>query len=63
MNRLVCDHKHPDALRRLLPRLSVHRLTEEVGMAVVSRVLLDHVANDPSQARSSPVGQRETLLS
>jgi hypothetical protein len=30
-------------VRRLLPRLSVHRLTEEVGMAVVPRVLLDHV--------------------
>jgi hypothetical protein len=33
--------------RRLLPGEPVHRLPEEVGMAVVPRVLLDHVAQDP----------------
>src|SRR5712691_7886138 len=38
------------SVRRLLPGLPVHRLPEEVGMAVVPPVLLDHVDQDPSQA-------------
>src|SRR6266705_88093 len=33
--------------RRLLPGEPVHRLPEEVGMAVVPRVLLDQVDQDP----------------
>src|SRR5262252_9475631 len=42
--------------RRLLPGEPVHRLPEEVGMAVVPRVLLDQVEQDPSQAGCPTVG-------
>jgi hypothetical protein len=41
---------------RLLPGEPVHRLPEQVGMAVVPRVLLDQVEQDPSQARGPTVG-------
>src|ERR1035438_7861014 len=43
--------------RRLLPGEPVHRLPEEVGMAVVPGVLLDQVEQDPSQAGCPAVGQ------
>src|SRR5437879_12946126 len=46
--------------RRLLPGLPVHRLPEEVGMAVVPRVLLDHMAQDPSQAGCRSIGPGST---
>src|SRR5215218_6664413 len=35
---------------RIVPDESVHRLSDEVGMAVVPRVLLDHVDQDVAQA-------------
>jgi hypothetical protein len=41
--------------RRLLAGLAVDRLAQQVGVAVVPRVLLDHVAHDPSQARCPTV--------
>ena len=41
--------------RRLLPGEPVDRFPEEVGMAVVPRVLLDHVEQDPAQAGASAV--------
>ncbi len=47
----------------LLPRLPVHRRPEEIGVAVVLRVLLDHVADDPSQAGSSTVLPKGRLWS
>ena len=40
----------------LLAGDSVDRLSDQVGMAVVPRVLLDHVDEDPAQARASAVG-------
>src|SRR3990172_3959936 len=42
--------------RRLLAGEPVNRLPDEVGMAVVPRVLLDHVDQDPSQAGCPTVG-------
>src|SRR6266567_2141307 len=42
--------------RRLLAGEPVHRLPEEVGMAVVPRVLLDQMEQDPSQAGCPTVG-------
>jgi hypothetical protein len=42
--------------RRLLPGEPVHRLAEAVDVAVVWRVLLDHVAKDPTQPRYRAVG-------
>src|SRR5262245_4076209 len=46
----------------LLPGLSVYRLPDEIRVTVVPRVLLDHVAQDPAQARRGsirpgPLGQ------
>src|SRR5438105_83195 len=42
--------------RNLLACLPVHRLAEQVGMAIVPRVLLDHVDQDPTQAGCTAVG-------
>src|SRR5262249_7909714 len=41
---------------RLLPGEPAPRLRDEVGMAVVPGVLLDHVDQDPPQAGRPPVG-------
>src|SRR3712207_3559827 len=41
-----------------IPRRARHRLPQEVGMAIVPRVLLDRVAQDPSQAGRPTVGPR-----
>jgi hypothetical protein len=57
------DHKHPNGLSVSTPRLPVHRRPEEIGVAVVLRVLLDHVADDPSQAGSSTVLPKGRLWS
>ena len=43
---------------RLLAGEPVHRFAEEVGVAVVPRVLLDHVDDDPSQGWCATVGPR-----
>ena len=40
----------------LLAGTPVHRFADEIGVAVVSRVLLDHVEQDPSQAGCRAVG-------
>jgi hypothetical protein len=40
----------------LLPREPIHRLPEQVGVAIVSRVLLDHVDHDPPQAGRPTIG-------
>src|SRR5579872_7358958 len=52
----ACRHPRsgPDLL--LFADEPVHRLPDEVGMAVVPRVLLDHVAHDPPQTGSAAVG-------
>jgi hypothetical protein len=42
--------------RCLLSHEPVHRLPNQVGMAVVPRVLLDHVDHDPTQAGCAAVG-------
>src|SRR6202035_637674 len=42
--------------RGLLHGLPVHPLADQVGMAVVARVLLDQVAQDPAQARRPTIG-------
>src|SRR5262249_8621758 len=44
----------PDVV--LLAGLAVHGLAEQVGVAVVPGVLLDHVHQDPAQARRLIVG-------
>src|SRR5580698_6968635 len=41
---------------RLLPRLPVHGLPDEVGVTVVPAVFLDHVAEDPAQAGRATIG-------
>src|SRR5699024_1069370 len=47
----------PCAADRLLPGLAVERLAQQVGVTVVPRVLLDHVGEDPAQARCLTVGK------
>src|SRR5262245_60553617 len=40
----------------LLAGLPVDRLTHQIGVAVVTGVLLDHVKQNPAQARGTAVG-------
>lgn len=46
----------PVGLHPSLPRLPIHGLAQEVGVSVVTGVLLNHVAEDPTQAGRPPVG-------
>jgi hypothetical protein len=41
-----------------LPGLAIDELAQEVGVAIVAGVLLDHVAEDPSNAGRLNVGRR-----
>ena len=42
-----------------LPGQTINRLTDEIGVTVVTRVLLDHVHHDPAHRRRTPVRQAE----
>src|SRR5580658_4186941 len=55
---LICWPEWPQPGPELLPGLPVDRLPQQVRMAVVPGVLLDHVAQDPAQARRPAVGPR-----
>ena len=54
--RLTTEEMTRLAPERLLPGEPVYRLPEQVGMAVVPGVPLDHVAHDPAQAGGLAVG-------
>ena len=46
----------PPPVRRVLPDAAVDRLPQQVGMAGVPAVLLDHVADQPAQVGAPAVG-------